>query len=210
MEPRSALDLPISPPKSSQSMIGKADDFLCPDLVVPSNREHKFRVPINPDGFFHVPNIEGNNVLRVELQIGTRERRCVVLKTSDGSVLAQCVATRGTARIDEFLLLRGSSGEYFAKLAQGGPDQLTRSSHEATWIVQTRAGTVWFFCRQVDSSVMGVMDKLGNVIAILRQDEQTEDQNNHAGESVLLQVGPQMDFSVVLLVLVAIRHLTRL
>mmetsp|Transcript_6929 Transcript_6929/g.13401 ORF Transcript_6929/g.13401 Transcript_6929/m.13401 type:complete len:586 (-) Transcript_6929:85-1842(-) len=214
----SSVSWPISPPELASTLVlGQPDSissgstaFLSPDLVVPPGCESILRIPINPPNSFHVIDTEGNNVLRVELQVGRkipRERRCVVLATSDGFVLAQCLATAAAHSSAIEFHLRHPSGEYYAKLVQGAPGEPTKH-HESAWTVQSHAGAEWFFFASSDSSYdIEVTDKTGKMLATSQVTEETEDQHGDVRKSLLVRVGPLMDVSVVLLSLLAIRHL---
>jgi len=204
---------------------GEADAYLCQHLVVPQDCESILRVPINPMSSFHVTDVEGNPVLRVELKVDKthlRERRRVVLMADDGEVLAQCVATSDNSKSNEFQLLHANN-ENFAKLLPVRREEVPNhpSHHERpeAWTVRTCTGAAeWFLygqfgCYAVDVMDVNVMDSQGMMLAWAQQDAPSwmKDQHRSAGKThYFLRVISPMDLSIVLCSLLAINHLVSL
>jgi len=191
MGPTSALSLPVSP---------ETNNFLCLELVVPRNCESFLRIHINTsNNSFHVSDVEGTSVLRVELQVGKTILHC------EGFVLAQYATTPVDGGVDEIQLLR-ANGEYYGKLVKGG---LEEWEPLATWIIQTCAGVEWFFLGHVDSYAIEVRDKAGKVVSVAHQIDatRTRDEHSDADKAYLLRIAPTMDVSIAMCGILAINHL---
>lgn len=201
--PKSQQSLALLPGRGSVTSV--TENYLCPYLVVPQTCEASLYVPISLQSSFHVTDGEGNQVLKVELQVGLHEQRRVQLMSNDGFLpLAQCVPH---SSVSEFRFERGS-GEHFAKFYQAWPDQLaSRSGHEPKWIVRTVAGDEWAFHGQFDKYSVEVTDKFGRMLAIARREEQVDGQPSDAGNICEVRVAPLMDVSIVLLGLFAVNNL---
>jgi len=203
------------------SFRGQTDAYLRPDLVVPPDHESTLRVHINPMSSFHLADLEGNQLFRVELKVektNRQERRRVVLVANDGRVLAQCVATPCHGSVPEFELWRFDD-KYFAKLLPVRREEMpTHSSHHErpeAWTVRTITGAEWFFCGQfgrypVDVMDVEVMNSQGSILAWAQAEAPTGMKAQHSHKSYLLRVASTMDISIVLCSLLAINHLMSL
>lgn len=218
--PHSSMMLPGSLPeltsqpvlKQRRSISGQEGAVFCPELVVPQSCESCLRVPIHPTPTFSVTDVKGNQVLRVELQVGQtfpHERRRVALTAMGGFLIAQCAATPVQGGTDEYQLLRGN-GEYFGTIFQANLEE--RPSCPGlfpTWTIRTGAGVEWFFRGYFDSYAVDISDNLGRILAVSQREDVTEreDSLSNVGEAYLVRVAPQMDVSIVLCGLLAIHHL---
>jgi len=214
-----ANSLPVSrPPELAStsvlpqrpSNIGETHSFLCPELVVPVGCESILRVPAKKTmNSFHVTDNGGNTFLHVELQSGAIN---ICSCTQNGRfLLAQCVPTSVHGSVDEFHLMH-ANGEYFAKVVEGGLEELTNWLGEEALMtrkIQTRADVEWFFLVRSDTCAVEVRDNRGKVIALAKLDEETgmTDQPGDADKAYLLQVGPLMDISIVLCGLLVVNQL---
>jgi len=194
----------------SSSCLGKADTPLCPELVVPPGQEILLRVPNNPMNSFHVVNFDGDRLFQVELTVGKTvplEKRCVLLMTIDGNVLAKCVGTPVQGSGDGFHLLRANN-EYFAKLVPEMPKCPSNVESWMAWAVRSAAGAEWLLIGEFGNRVVDVMDPAGRILAVSQQDSSgwTMDQHGDGGKTWLLRI-TSIDVAIVLCSLLAVMHL---
>lgn len=149
------------------------DCYLCPDLVVPPERECTVAVPVTaaPRGVFNVTDTDGNPMFQLASDTGSRtdagstypDLNEFVLMHDHASVLARCSSelTGGAFSISK------PSGTRFAQIAFRGDGNFPGNTDGATrhCLLTTGRGKQLYFSGDPVHHLMKANDAAGNVVA---------------------------------------------